>query len=241
MPASELEVFRIAALALGCVASEGRTQLVADVVERNAVQCVVVRQLNTNAYDEVQLLVAFVVARAVGDVCLSSREPSGVLVAGAVHAPAWVVGFRCLGQMQVSVFVPDAAEQLVRLAQVGAQPSAQLVSVQPLAKPYVNAHLDFVLELVGVPPHAVGEVQTVLAPCLERRLRLRIVCVVRPALLGGKLRDVHPEVFVHQCVVLVVPELPSEVYTVEDYRLHPVPHIAQEAVDALLGHRVVVK
>ena len=44
--------------------------------------------MNLDADNEVQLLPPLLVCRAVGDVGLRGGEAAGVLVAGAVHAPA---------------------------------------------------------------------------------------------------------------------------------------------------------
>ena len=152
MPASKLKILGIAPLAAGVAAASWCAQLVADVVEWLAVECVVVRQLDTYADHKVQLLPAEVVGRVVGDVGLGGGEAAGVLVAAAVDTAPWMVGCCGLAQPQDAVCVPHAAEQLVGLLQIAAQVAAHLVSRPPLSYPDVEAELYLVLELPGVFP-----------------------------------------------------------------------------------------
>ncbi len=90
MPPRELEVLWVTTAAARSLAPERSAQLVADVLERNAVERVVVAQHDPYAHDEVKLLPPLVVCGSVSNVAFGRGQPPGVLVAAPVHAPSRV-------------------------------------------------------------------------------------------------------------------------------------------------------
>ena len=68
MPPRELERFRVKPF-----------QFIANVPERNAVQSVVITQLDFNSDNEIKVLPAGIVCRAISDVRLCGGEAAGVL------------------------------------------------------------------------------------------------------------------------------------------------------------------
>ena len=79
VPARKLEVFRVTTSAPCVGAAQRCAQLIADVVKRLTVQCVIVLQDNSYPDNEIKVLPACEVSRPICDVRFCGGEAAGVL------------------------------------------------------------------------------------------------------------------------------------------------------------------